>query len=100
MVIYKAAIIGVGRIGYLLQKDKKREQPASHSLALSKNKRVKLIAGCDTNQEILNLWHKDYPYAKIYSDFIKLMENENPDIVVIAVNEDFHLDVTLKVINY
>ncbi len=100
MVIYKAAIIGTGRIGYLLQKDKKREQPASHSLALSKNKRVKLAAGCDINDERLKLWHKDYSQAKAYSDFVKLMENEKPDIVVIAVDEVFHLNVTLNVINF
>ena len=49
MVKYKAAIIGTGRIGYLLQKDGKREQPASHSSALFKNNRINLIAGCDIN---------------------------------------------------
>lgn len=100
MATYKTAIIGVGRIGYLLQKDKKREQPASHSSALSKNNRIKLIAGCDINKERLDSWQRDYPRARIYSDFIKLMDDENPDIVVIAVDEIFHLDVALKVIDY
>ncbi len=100
MTIYKAAIIGTGRIGYLLQKDKKREQPASHSIALAKNKRIKLIAGCDNNQERLILWHKEYPKANKYKDYKKLMENERPDIIVIAVDEISHLEVTLKVIEY
>ena len=100
MVKYRAAIIGTGRIGYLLQKDKKREQPASHSSALSKNDKIKLIAGCDSNQERLNLWHKDYPKANLYINFLELMEKERPDIVVIAVDEISHLDVTLRVIEY
>ena len=100
MVKYKAVIIGTGRIGYLLQKDRKREQPASHSFALSKNKRISLIAGCDNNKEKLNLWHRDFPKANIYNDYIKLMESEKPDIVIIAVDEVSHLEVTLKVIEY
>ena len=100
MIKYKAAIIGTGRIGYLLQKDKKREQPASHSLALSKNKRINLIAGCDTNKERLRLWHKDYPKANIYNNYLELLEKERPDIVVIAVDEISHCEITLKVIDY
>ena len=99
-MIYKAAIIGTGRIGYLLQKDKKREQPASHSIALAKNKRINLVAGCDIDHEKLALWHKDYPKANIYKNFILLMENEVPDIVIIAVDETAHLDITQKVIKY
>lgn len=100
MTKYKAAVIGAGRIGYLLQNDKKREQPASHSYALKRNKRINLVAGCDIDQERLDLWDKDYPYANKYKDFNKLMEVEKPDIVVIAVDEISHLEVTLKAIEY
>ena len=50
---YSAALIGTGRIGYSLGLDKKREQPASHSMALNAEKRIKLVAGCDINAENL-----------------------------------------------
>ncbi len=98
--IFNAAVIGTGRIGYLLQKDKLREQPASHSLALKKNKKIKLVAGCDISKEKLNLWKKDYREAHIYDDHITLMENEKPDIVVISVDEINHLKIALDVIEY
>jgi len=97
---YKAVIIGTGRIGYLLQKDKKREQPASHSSALYKNKSIILKAGCDINRERLDLFKKDYPKANIYTDYIKMMETEKPDIVVIAVEEKKHAEITCNVIKY
>lgn len=42
--IYTAAVVGTGRIGFSLGFDKKREQPASHTMALNENPRVKIIA--------------------------------------------------------
>jgi predicted dehydrogenase len=95
---YKAAIIGIGRIGYLLQKDKKREQPASHSYALSKNRRINLIAACDINKDRLKCWHKDYPKTNIYTDYRTLLKNESPDLIVIATNEESHLAIALDAI--
>lgn len=95
---YRLAIIGTGRIGFLLEHDKKREQPASHSSAFSRNKRIMIIAGCDIDKKRLELWHKCYPDANIYTNHNKLLEKENPDIVVIAVNEEAHLQITLDVI--
>ena len=54
--IYTAALVGTGRIGFSLGFDKKREQPASHTMALLGNNRIKLIAACDTNEEKLTKW--------------------------------------------
>ena len=35
---YNAALIGTGRIGFTLGFDSKREQPASHAMALKENR--------------------------------------------------------------
>ena len=53
---YTAALIGTGRIGFTLGFDKKREQPASHTMALLANKRIRLVAGCDSDAERLAAW--------------------------------------------
>ena len=58
--MYTAAIIGTGRIGFTLGFDKKREQPASHTMALLANKKIRLIAAADTNQENLERWKSLY----------------------------------------
>jgi predicted dehydrogenase len=96
----KAAVIGTGRIGYLLQKDKKREQPASHSAALAQNRRIALIAGCDLNPKRLFLWKRDYPQAACYTSASELMQREKPDLVAVAVSEEAHLEVALTVIRH
>ena len=91
---YKVAIIGTGRIGFSLGFDKKREQPASHTFAVNKNPRLELLWGCDTNSENLALWKKHNPKAKVFSSTqdMFLDKSVNPDIIVVAVNEDSHLD--------
>lgn len=100
--IYSAAIIGCGRIGFSLGFDKKREAPASHTMALLENKRIKIVAGCDTFEDNLELWKKYVKKfnrdVKAYSSTRELLEAQKYDIVVIAVNEDSHLQTALDVI--
>ena len=64
---YTSAIIGLGRIAFTLGYDKKREQPASHTMALKANRRIKIIAGCDIDENRLEKWQKANPGAKTYS---------------------------------
>lgn len=121
---YTAALIGTGRIGFSLGFDKKREQPASHTMALLGSKRIKLIAAADTDEKKLADWkkyvgrhsktgthggdcrdNKIYTHddgtgnsARIFSSSEELYKNVNPDIITIAVNEDSHLEECLKAI--
>lgn len=96
---YQAAIIGTGRIGFLLGKDRRREQPAAHTAALNANKRIKLIAGCDIDGTRLALWQKENPQARTFGHIDTFLSEVKADIVTVAVNEDAHLSGTLKVIN-
>lgn len=96
--IYTAAIIGTGRIGFTLGFDKKREQPASHTMALKKNRRIRLIAGCDSDFPSLEKWHKANRKSQIYSESSQLFACIKPDIVVVSVNESAHLEVSLEAI--
>lgn len=102
-IIYTAAVIGTGRIGFSLGFDKKREQPASHTFALLDNNRIRIVAGCDKNSENLQNWKnyvekKQHSKVTVFQNVSELFQNCNPDIVVIAVNEDFHLQCALEVI--
>lgn len=96
---YQAAIIGTGRIGFLLGKDRRREQPAAHTAALKANNRIKLTAGCDIDGNRLALWQRENPQAKTFGHVDSLLSEINADIITIAVNEDAHLSTTLKVLN-
>lgn len=96
--IYTAAVIGCGRIGYSLGLDKKREQPASHTMALKANKRIQIIAGCDKDINALNIWKAANPKAIIYTDSANLYARQRPDIIVVAVNEESHMQEALAAI--
>lgn len=96
--VYTAALIGCGRIGYSLGLDKKREQPASHTMALNGNDRIKLIAGCDTDVEKLEEWHAANKGCAVFSSTDEMYEKCHPDIITIAVNEAFHKDEAVKAI--
>ncbi|MCR4789640.1 MAG: Gfo/Idh/MocA family oxidoreductase [Treponemataceae bacterium] len=104
MKIYNAAIIGIGRIGFSLGFDKKREQPASHSFALNSNKRIRLVAACDIDESRLNKWQERYKNAvtfKTVEDLIsygRTLKEGRLDIIVVAVNEDSHLECAIKAI--
>lgn len=100
---YTAALIGTGRIGFLLGFDKKREQPASHTMALLGNKKISLIAAADTDSERLLEWKKYMrrhgvpaetfsASGELYRKFPAL------DIIVVAVNEESHLNECIKAV--
>lgn len=95
---YTAVVIGCGRIGFSLGYDEKREQPASHTMALLDNPRIKIIAGCDRNPEKLKLWQKEVPSAFTFESSSELYSHLHPDIIVVAVNEAYHLEETLSAI--
>lgn len=96
--IYTAAIIGVGRIGFTLGFDKKREQPASHTMALCNNKQIKIIGAADINQENLYKWQKYTKAEYIFTSSEELYKNATPDIIIVAVNEDSHLQECINAI--
>lgn len=96
---YSAALIGCGRIGYSLGLDKKREQPASHTMALLANSKIDLLAACDTNPQNLQKWHDAYKKLAVYNDSASLYIRQKPEIITIAVNENAHLKETLSAIN-
>ncbi|WP_296326341.1 Gfo/Idh/MocA family oxidoreductase [Treponema sp. UBA3813] len=105
---YIAAIIGTGRIGFSLGFDKKREQPASHTMALLGNKRINLIAAAESNKENLENWRKyvrkhngKKDFTLVFPTSKELYENVTClDIITVAVNEDNHLQECIRAIEY
>lgn len=104
---YTSALIGLGRIGFTLGHDKKREQPASHTMAFLDNKRINLVAGIDTDSKKAEEWKAFLTENKVEAEtYLSSEEFYNsdffaaakPDIIAIAVNEASHLEECLKAI--
>lgn len=95
---YTSALIGCGRIGYSLGLDKRREQPASHTMAMNENSRITLIAGCDIDDIALKTWHEANRKTCVYKDSANLYARHRADIVCVAVNEENHLKEAVEAI--
>jgi len=99
---YTAAVVGLGRIGFSLGMDAKREQPASHTMALMANRSIEIIAGADCDVHRADEW-KSFMESKrrapaVFYSTKELYGSVHPDIVVVAVNEASHLGECLDAI--
>jgi hypothetical protein len=82
----KAAIIGTGRIGSLLERDALRSKPHSHAGWYAAHPRVTLVAGADTDPERLADFGADWQISTdhLYADYRELLARERPDLVSIC----------------
>ncbi len=97
---YRTGIIGLGRIGFFLGFDRKREQPASHSSAFAGNSRTFLAGGFDTDPVKRDEWHKVYKKARIYKTLSEMLNDGSWDILIAAVPEESHLKVMNEILPF
>ncbi len=111
---YNAAILGLGRIGYTLEKDRYREKPASHFGVIQGHPKVNLLAGVDPSETARKRFSKELTQKHIFSGFDELMKsklvNNTPDalngsgnsldIVHLATPTDLHLKQLEQALEY
>ena len=85
----KAAIIGLGRIGSLLEEDRLREKPCTHAGAITAVPGLELCAGADINQERCDLFAEKWQ-VPVYTDAQTMLQKEQPAILHIATHPDSH----------
>lgn len=76
----KGAIIGLGKMGL------------SHTSIVGANADVDLVAVCDTSQLVLNAFRK-FTKVRTYSDYVKLLDNEELDFVIVATPTKTHYSI-------
>lgn len=89
-------IVGLGRIGSILEDDRYREKPCTHAGAISLNPDCVLAAGCDVNKNRRKLFIKRWNCHHVYSNIDDMLKGENPDILHIATPPDTHLEMIEK----
>jgi predicted dehydrogenase len=90
---YTVAVIGIGRIGMLLESDPKRLKPATHFGVWLNHPRVDLVAVCDNDPKKLEVAKSLLPAVKTYSSAEQLLREIKPDIVSIATWKDTHYEM-------
>jgi predicted dehydrogenase len=86
----RAAIVGLGRIGSLLENDSRREKPCTHAGAIAGNKDCVLVAGADTDGERRRLFRETWG-VPVYAAAETMLEEHKPNILCIATHPDSHL---------
>ncbi len=76
----RAGIIGLGKMGL------------SHAAIVSPHPLVELVAVCDTSSLILDAFKK-FSTTKTYTDYIKMIDNEGLECVVVATPTRFHYPI-------
>lgn len=82
----KAAVIGVGNMG------------KNHVRTYSEIDEIELVAIAELNEDLGKKVSDEFK-VKYYKDFIKMMENEKPDLVSIVVPTKFHYQVATECLN-
>lgn len=76
----KAGIIGLGKMGI------------SHAAIVGANSSVNFVAICDTSALVLDAFKK-YTGVNIYTDYIKMLDKEQLDFVVVATPTKYHYQI-------
>lgn len=89
----RAALIGAGRIGMLLEGDPRRRKPATHFGMWLSHPEAELVAVCDKDGERLEEARRLAPGIAPYDDPARLLERERVDVLSIATWKDSHYEM-------
>lgn len=89
----RCAIIGTGRIGSRLEKDRLREKPASHAGAIRATAGCTLVAGADKDREALTAFGTQWklPPQALFTDPAQMLKEIEPELVSIAADSESHI---------
>ncbi|MCP4036720.1 MAG: Gfo/Idh/MocA family oxidoreductase [bacterium] len=78
---YRSAVIGCGRTAGLLEADPLRRKPATHMGHYRKSRRIRVVAGADTDTARRDAFRRQWRVTNVYADYREMLEREHPDIV-------------------
>ena len=94
---YKAAVIGLGRMGHLFENDPLMKKPCAHGGAYTYLKdKVQLVAGCDLRQDRLKLFSEKYGVKRLYLDYKEMLKKEEIDILSVSTHAPQHKEIVVE----
>jgi predicted dehydrogenase len=91
-----SALIGCGRIGFILEEDKLRKKPCTHFGGASAAG-IKITSACDINPEKLARFRAKtgIPDTSCYTDYNELLQKEQPRLVIITTWTESHAPIAI-----
>jgi predicted dehydrogenase len=103
MAIYRAAVIGCGRMGGFIDDEVGFDHPCalpySHGLSYVESPRTELVAACDADEAKLKAWGERYGVEALYASVAAMMDAEKPDIVSVCTPTAPRCEVTLEALS-
>ena len=95
--MFRAVIIGTGRIGSLLEKDPLRPKPHSHAGWYRQHPRTILVAGADVDADRRAEFGRDWglPDAALFTDYRVMLDTVRPDIVSVCAWAPERVEMTM-----
>ncbi len=94
----RAAVVGCGRVGFLLERDPLRPKPCTHAGGIVSDRDFRLTAGCDIRPDRLAEFGKAYSLgrAHLYPTVDALLSSEPLDVLSIATWTESHDTIVHK----
>ena len=94
--MYKVGIIGLGQIAYYIDKDPNRKIIWSHIKAYQNIDVTQIASICDVNENLVDEIGKECGIGSRYTDYNKMLEENNFDIVSICTPIQTHYEIIKK----
>lgn len=94
--MYKAAVIGCGRIGCGFDDDPLRKIISTHAKAYSENPKTELYALCDIDKTKLEKYGKKYSVSHLFTSVDDLLTKTKPDVISICTLPETHEEIVVK----
>lgn len=95
--VVRAAVVGCGRVGSLLEEDPLRGKPCTHAGFWSMHPRTRLVSGCDLRADRRARFCLAWGIGSnhVYEDYHELFAREELDAVSISTWTDSHAEITI-----
>ena len=98
--IYRTAIIGCGRVGWLFEKDPLITwKPCTHAGIYRKAKRTEIVSAADIQADRLHDFSKEFGVDNVYLDYNEMLKKERLDIVSVCAYAPDRFKMVKSVIN-
>jgi len=99
-MVYQAAVIGLGNIGFKFSYDAKRKGTWSHVDAYNKCPSTVLAGAVEIDRNTIDLFHSKYPDVPVYPTVKDLFSKHRIDIVSICVPTHLHYSMYKEVVGH
>ncbi|MBI4552068.1 MAG: Gfo/Idh/MocA family oxidoreductase [Candidatus Latescibacteria bacterium] len=100
MNTYRAAIVGLGRMGSTIDEEvvdyPAMALPYSIAGACQASPRIGLVAGADIRPEKRAAFRDRWGVTALYEDYLEMIAQERPDLVAICTRGELHAEMAVK----